>query len=410
MTCYGLPQPRLAARRNILNTSAPLPLTCGRQASCPPISVTWVVTFFPTCESKELFFSQMANKKVAFITGASSGIGLQVSKDLAAAGMTVVLAARRTEMLLAGVKEIEAKGGIAWAVTCDVTDSKSLADAFAFASDNCGGVDFVFANAGTEANMMGTPNESTEDETFQQLMHLNVAGVLSSLKHAVNAFRHRGGGTFCASSSIGAFQNVVGMTALTGMMGPLASSLIGYSASKAAVDQIVRTASGCYTTENISVYGLDFGSFDSEMLAKISAKMGGAPTGGFNPYYKESNGNPTDISKVIIALLDGRSKWKSGSNIVVDHDSTINASIFHEMYFDPGPPETLGQPTAGQLKPLLKTVSGEAYFPPVEMPLGMIPYLEATGIRATLTHAMKTVLLERPLDPKLRLVELLKGR
>ncbi|MGH9003049.1 MAG: SDR family NAD(P)-dependent oxidoreductase, partial [Acidimicrobiia bacterium] len=58
--------------------------------------------------------------RTAVVTGASSGLGVTYAKALAGAGANVVVAARRTDKLEAVAKEIEAQGGTALAVTCDV--------------------------------------------------------------------------------------------------------------------------------------------------------------------------------------------------------------------------------------------------------------------------------------------------
>jgi len=350
----------------------------------------------------------MASGKVAFISGASSGVGLQVSKDLAKAGMSVVLAARRTDKLESAVKEIEAAGGKAIAVTCDVTKPDSLASAFATAETTYGGIDVVFANAGHEGNFFMSPNEETEDEEFSKLMHLNVAAVLAQLKHAVLSFRKRGsGGTFVATSSVAALMNQTGYMALGGMAGKLNSSAIGYCTSKSAVDAIVRGGAGSYAAEGINVYGLNLGAFESEMQQNIEKLMGG-PISGFNPILKESAGKPESISKLIVGLVDGSSAWPTGSNIVVDHDATASAKPFYDKFFAPGPPEAFGWPAPDDCKPFFKDVLGKApYFEAPELPKDGSEYLDKFGIREDLQKAIKQILDERPANPKARLAELL---
>ena len=85
--------------------------------------------------------------KVAVITGASRGIGEATAINLAKAGVKVVLAAR-TLKGLEGVKAaIDADGGTASVVTCDVTKAADVRATFEHAIATYGGVDFVFANA-----------------------------------------------------------------------------------------------------------------------------------------------------------------------------------------------------------------------------------------------------------------------
>ncbi|MEO0755215.1 MAG: SDR family NAD(P)-dependent oxidoreductase, partial [Pseudomonadota bacterium] len=86
--------------------------------------------------------------KTAIVTGASSGIGRGLGRGLAAAGASVVAAARRLERLEDLVREIEDAGGDAVAVRMDVTDPGSVSAAFEEAQDRTGLIDVVINNAG----------------------------------------------------------------------------------------------------------------------------------------------------------------------------------------------------------------------------------------------------------------------
>ncbi|HNT86241.1 MAG TPA: SDR family NAD(P)-dependent oxidoreductase, partial [Candidatus Hydrogenedentes bacterium] len=84
----------------------------------------------------------------AFITGASSGIGAAVARELARQGAQVAIAARRADRLEAVKVAIEAEGGVALAVVCDVRDRASLDAAVARTVETFGGIDVALANAG----------------------------------------------------------------------------------------------------------------------------------------------------------------------------------------------------------------------------------------------------------------------
>jgi len=236
---------------------------------------------------------------------------------------------------------------------------------------------------------------------------INVVGVLTTFKHAVLAFRKRGGGTFIVSGSTAGSVNQNGSIAISAMMGPMSSSLLAYSASKAAIHSFVQTSSGCYVQDNIQVFGLSICAFASEISARIGGRIG-SHLGGFNPYFKDTEGNAADISKVVLAILDGTSKYTNGSLIVIDHDATCNAKIFYDKLFAPGPVESFGWLAPEQLKPLLRDVSGATpYFPPDEQPTDSREYLQKQGIRETLQSALSKIIQEKPADAAARLVELL---
>jgi len=237
------------------------------------------------------------------------------------------------------------------------------------------------------------------------------------LKHAIPALKKRGGGTFVASSSVASLMNQVGCETLYHMVKEMSSSLIAYSSSKSAVDEIVRCAAGAYKNDNINVFGLNYGTFDSEMVDTVMTRMGGqagvpngepTPVSGFNPFFKASNGLPQGISKVVISLVDGSSKWSTGSNIVVDHDATIDAKYFYEAYFSPGPPDAFGWPSPDTLKAKLMTASSaEPFFAPPVMPSDAKQYISATGLPDALKSAVSAVIIEKPIDAKRRVAELL---
>jgi hypothetical protein len=86
--------------------------------------------------------------RVAFVTGASSGLGAQFARVLSRAGAGVVLAARRIERLKTLRAEIEAAGGDAHVVGLDVTDPTSIKSAVAHAETEMGAIDILVNNSG----------------------------------------------------------------------------------------------------------------------------------------------------------------------------------------------------------------------------------------------------------------------
>ena len=129
------------------------------------------------------------NEQVALVTGASSGIGLQAAKYLAAQGTAVVLAARRTDRLNAAVTEITEAGGRAVVASCDVRRGDMLKAAVTLAEEIFGGLDFVFANAGSFS--MGEDElEAAEDEQLAMNVAVNLIGSgLLTLKYALPALK-----------------------------------------------------------------------------------------------------------------------------------------------------------------------------------------------------------------------------
>src|SRR4051794_1100393 len=119
-------------------------------------------------------FSFDLNGRVAFVTGASSGLGRRFATILAASGAKVVIGARRAELLDTLAGEIAAAGGDALAVTVDVTDEASIIAAYDAAAERFGPVDTVIANAGL--NVAGSAL-GLSASAFDQMIAVNLRGV-----------------------------------------------------------------------------------------------------------------------------------------------------------------------------------------------------------------------------------------
>ena len=118
--------------------------------------------------------------KTVFITGASSGIGAATARAAAKAGWNVALAARSKDKLEKLAGEI---GDTALAVPCDATDRDAVRDALSQAAEHFGGIDAVFANAGTGATAPGVENGDPED--WHRMIHINILAVLYTAHEAI---------------------------------------------------------------------------------------------------------------------------------------------------------------------------------------------------------------------------------
>ncbi len=143
--------------------------------------------------------------KVVLITGASSGIGEGIARELAAAGAKVMLGARRTDRLDALVAELVAAGGVAQARALDVTDRASV-EAFAQAArDVWGRVDVIVNNAGV---MPLSLMASLKVEEWDRMVDVNIKGVLYGVAAVLPEMTARGSGQIVNIASIGALSVV----------------------------------------------------------------------------------------------------------------------------------------------------------------------------------------------------------
>ncbi len=136
---------------------------------------------------------------VVVITGASSGIGRATALHCAERGARVVLGARRGDAVADLAQECIAAGGKALGLTADVTDPTQLRALAEAAVGDFGGIDVWVNNAGVYA--VG-PFEETPPEVFDELVAVNLMGVVSGSRVALEQFRLQGRGTLINISSM----------------------------------------------------------------------------------------------------------------------------------------------------------------------------------------------------------------
>jgi NADP-dependent 3-hydroxy acid dehydrogenase YdfG len=143
--------------------------------------------------------------KTIAITGASSGIGAATARHLAAAGANVVLGARRADRLASLVEEIRTEGGQAHAVPIDVRQREDLQRLVASAQEQFGRLDVLFSNAGS---MAISPFDEVRVDDWQQMIDVNLTGVLNGIAAALPVFRAQGSGHFVNTASTSAHRIV----------------------------------------------------------------------------------------------------------------------------------------------------------------------------------------------------------
>jgi short-subunit dehydrogenase len=195
--------------------------------------------------------------KRAILTGASSGIGLDLARELAKRGYDLALLARRAELLEASARELAASGIRAVAVACDVTDNAAVVDAVRKAEEALGGpFDLAIANAG-----VSIPNHATRFSIAdaEQVIRVNVLGVMYLYGAIVPGMIARKRGRF------------VGVASVAGLRGLPTSG--PYSASKAAVQAFLEAARIELVPYGVGVTIVNPGFVETAMTAKNRFKM-----------------------------------------------------------------------------------------------------------------------------------------
>ncbi|CAD5263363.1 putative enzyme [Bosea sp. 62] len=143
----------------------------------------------------------MAIDKVVLITGASSGIGVGIARELAASGAKLMLGARRTERLDALADELTAKGGDVRTSRLDVTDRADVAAFADAAREAFGRVDVIVNNAGV---MPLSLMASLKVDEWDRMIDVNIKGVLYGIAAVLPQMLARGSGQIINIASIGA--------------------------------------------------------------------------------------------------------------------------------------------------------------------------------------------------------------
>jgi short-subunit dehydrogenase len=185
--------------------------------------------------------------KVAFITGASSGIGAALARELGDQGASVALLARRAERLRALAGEIRATGGHALAIPCDVTREGDLERAVSLTVAGLGPIDIVVANAGF--GVVGAVDTLRLDD-YRRQFETNVFGVLHTIYATLDQLC-RSRGTLVILGSVSGY-----------FAAPSASP---YAMSKFAVRALAEALHAELAPKGISVVLISPGFVDSEI-------------------------------------------------------------------------------------------------------------------------------------------------
>jgi short-subunit dehydrogenase len=137
-------------------------------------------------------------KKVVIITGASEGIGEETAKLFAAQGANIVLVARSVDKLNMVKDVITATGGTAIAIPTDMRDQTAIRAMVEAAHKHFGHVDILINNAGQSVY---APIEHINMEQYQQIIELNLFGVLHAMQAVIPIMRAQGGGVIINISS-----------------------------------------------------------------------------------------------------------------------------------------------------------------------------------------------------------------
>jgi 3-oxoacyl-[acyl-carrier protein] reductase len=194
--------------------------------------------------------------RIAFITGASRGIGRACALALSAAGARVVLAARQLEKLEEVATEIRAAGGDAYVVGIDLASQDSIKEAFSKTSKEFGRVDILINNAGLTRD--GLALRMKRDD-WDAVLQTNLSGSFFCIQQVLPAIvRERWG-------------RIVNITSVVGESGNAGQA--NYAASKAGLIGLTKSLAQELASRNITVNAVAPGFVETDMTASLSDEL-----------------------------------------------------------------------------------------------------------------------------------------
>ncbi len=192
--------------------------------------------------------------KVALVTGASSGLGVQFATALARQGADVAIVARRLEKLNDVKQELEKLGVKSLAVQCDVSDVEQIKSAVAQVKEHFGRIDILVNNAGIG---LVEPAESQSDETWETMIKVNLNAVYYTAREVGKIMVAQNYGKII---NIGSIHSTVAMTGL-----PISA----YATTKGGVKMMSKALANEWAKYNITVNTIGPAYFESEMTAGV---------------------------------------------------------------------------------------------------------------------------------------------
>ena len=242
--------------------------------------------------------------KVAIVTGGASGIGRATALLFAQEGAAVAIVDINEEKGKATAAEIEARGGKAIFILCDITRAEDCRNAVEKTVTTFGGLHILFNNAGIirRADVLDT----TEEE-WDRVMAVNVKSVFLMSKYAIPYMAQAGGGSIINTSSG------------WGLKG--GKNAVSYCASKGAVTNMTRAMAIDHGRQNIRVNAVCPGDTDTPMLREEARQLG-EPEDRFlaeaadRPLQRYAQ--PIEIAQAVLYLASDAASYVTGATLVVD--------------------------------------------------------------------------------------------
>ena len=244
--------------------------------------------------------------KVAFVTGAGSGIGRATAIAFAAEGADVVLADIDTVGNEETARLVAEHGGRVLAVKCDVTSSSDIQSVVEQTVREFGRLDVAFNNAGIE--QPPAPLVDIAEDEWSRLLDIDLRSAFLCMKYEIPAMLEQGGGSIVNTSSGAGVVGIRGQAA--------------YVAAKHGLIGLTKSAALDYAAQGVRVNAICPGIIETPMMDRFS---GGTPEGRDRVIGQEPvgrMGRPEEIASAVLWLSSDLGAFATGHAMVIDGGQT----------------------------------------------------------------------------------------
>lgn len=241
----------------------------------------------------------MLTDKVAVVTGASRGIGKEIARTLALQGAIVIVNyCGSTGKAEETVQEIEAAGGRAEAMQCDVSDFKKAAEMMEYVVKKYQRVDILVNNAGITRD--GLLMKMTEED-FDAVVNTNLKGAFHCIRHVARQMVKQRSG------------RIINISSVSGVLGN--AGQVNYSASKAGIIGLTKSAARELASRGITVNAVAPGFIKTDMTEKLSDSVKEGVTAQIP---LKAFGETKDVAYAVAFLASEEAGYITGQVLCVD--------------------------------------------------------------------------------------------